>query len=193
MPAATGTAAGPAFARSVARVATAAGRDARQPALTRLPLELGEESVTLAAMDWFRIATDSIPRAHGALPPGGLNVLVPAADLAWFAAGCRDRVTIRAPRPGAAGYTGFSDGSCEMIVPAGDQPGPLARAIRSRAAEGPATVVTCDAKAARDAVRRAWRRCGRAEPLHLTLTEDGMRVGPGRDGAGPDDETVPAR
>jgi DNA polymerase-3 subunit beta len=195
MPPLTGTTDGVAFARSVARVATAASTDKRYPALGFLLLEMGEENIALSAMDRFRIAADSVPWAPAGLPPGGQGILVPAAGLARFAAGCRDKVTIHAPAPAhdPDRHAGFSDGSRDLISAAVGEDSPLPGALqRNHIADGPAAVVTGSARALLDAVRRAGRLCGPREPVHLGLTPGSVQVGPVRDGAVRGNEAVPA-
>ena len=141
MPPLAGTADGTAFARSVARVATAAARDKRYPALRFLLLEMGEESIALSAMDRSRIATDNVPWVPAALPASGHSILVPATSLTLFAAGCRDKMTVHASASGTDRHAGFSDGSRDLIAVAGGEDSPLAGApLGNHISGGPATL-----------------------------------------------------
>jgi hypothetical protein len=121
---------------------------------------------------------------------------VSAADLARFATGCGDTVTVcltprwRLPGDhGAAGYTGFSDGKRELIVPVRDEFPRIARNLFRRRYE---LVVTVDARALAAAVRSAGRLCGRGEPVVLAFTAGAVTVRPVRDGEERGSQTVPA-
>jgi DNA polymerase III subunit beta len=200
LPPAAGTVAGEAFARSVSRVAAAASADDTLPALTCVRLGLRPDGTfTLAATDRYRLATDETAWTPADLDAVPRDILVPAADLARFAAGCGDKVTIfLAPdqRPdnerglgGSAGLAGFSDGAREVIVHVNDGAFPRITDLLHRQH---ATTATCDAGALGDAVRRAGRMCGRGEPVSVGFAPAGVTVCPVRDGAECGSQTVPA-
>jgi DNA polymerase III subunit beta len=200
LPPAAGTVAGEAFARSVSRVAAAASADDTLPALTCVQLGLRPDgTVTLAATDRYRLAADETAWTPADLDATPRDILVPAADLARFAAGCGDKVTIfLAPdqRPdnerglgGSAGLAGFSDGAREVIVHVNDGTFPRITDLLHRQH---ATTATCDAGALGDAVRRAGRLCGRGEPVSVGFAPAGVTVCPVRDGAECGSQTVPA-
>ena len=200
LPPAAGTVAGEAFARAVSRVAAAAGTDDTLPALTCVRLGLRPDgTVSLAATDRYRLATDEMAWTPADLGAAPRDILVPAADLTRFAAGCGDKVTIfLAPdqRPGnerglggSAGLAGFSDGAREVIVRVNDGTFPRVSDLLHRRH---VTTITCDAGVLGDAVRRAGRLCGRGEPVSVSFAPDGVTVCPVRHGAECGSQTVPA-
>lgn len=94
LPPVAGTVAGEAFARSVARVAAAASTDDTLPAFTCIQLGLRPDgTVTLAATDRYRLATDELSWTPADLDAAPRDILVPAADLARF--GSRQGVVTR--------------------------------------------------------------------------------------------------
>lgn len=200
LPAAAGTVAGEAFSRSVGRVAAAASTDDTLPSLTCIRLTLRPDgTITLAATDKYRLATDEVPWTPAELGSEPRHILVPAAELARFAAGCGDKVTIfltpdqrpdgEQGRGGSTGLAGFGDGAREVIVHL--NPGKFPDLDRLLHREH-ATTVTCDAGVLGDAVRRAGRLCGRGEPVSVSFAPTGATVCPVRDGAECGRQTVSA-
>jgi DNA polymerase-3 subunit beta len=202
LPPPAGTVAGDAFARSVSRVAAAASTDATAPALMCVELGLRPGGmVTLAATDRYRLAADEMTWTPATAHRTPREILVPAACLAQFAAGCRDKVTIHAAphqRPdsergpgGNAGFAGFSDGTREIILHISNSAFPV-RAWRDRLGGEHPTVTTVDARSLGQAVRRVGRLCGRGEPVRLEFEAAGVTVCPVRDGTECGSQTVPA-
>jgi DNA polymerase-3 subunit beta len=193
MPALSGTVDGTAFARSVARVAVAASRDDTLPVLTCVQLETGTGSLTLAATDRYRLATDELHWTPAGLDAESGRYLVPAAALTAFAKGCSGKVTVHFgtdPRT-PAGHAGFSDGTREMIVHC--MGGEYVRYSQILPGSCEASAVL-DASALAGAVKRAGAMVERNMPVRLTF--DGctsvVTVTAVRDGAVASTEHVPA-
>lgn len=82
MPSTAGTVSSAAFARAVAQVAVAAGRDDTLPMLTGIRLEIDGDRLTLAATDRYRLAIREMSWQPAHPDSADVQVLVPARTLA---------------------------------------------------------------------------------------------------------------
>ncbi len=109
LPAASGQVRGDVFATAVAQVTAAASRDETLPMLTGVRMEIGSETLTLAATDRYRLAERHIPwTPTGPVP--SISLIVPAKTLADVAKslGSASEVVLSMGDADDAGFLGFS-------------------------------------------------------------------------------------
>ncbi|MBV8993785.1 MAG: DNA polymerase III subunit beta, partial [Pseudonocardiales bacterium] len=109
LPAASGRARGDVFATAVGQVTAAASRDETLPMLTGVRMEVGPDTLSLAATDRYRLAERHIPwTPTGTVPASPL--IVPAKTLAEVAKslGSSGEVVLSMGTADDAGFLGFS-------------------------------------------------------------------------------------
>jgi DNA polymerase III subunit beta len=182
MPAVTGTLRGAAFAAAVAQVAVAAGRDDTLPVLTGIRLEIEGATLTLAATDRYRLAVRELAWEPGQ-SDGQAIALVPArtlADTAKALAG-GDAVSLALSSGGIGeGLIGFEGdgaaGSRRTTSRLLDGEFPKYRALLPSES---LTVVSLDAAAFIESVRRVALVAERNAPVRLTFTAGELQLDAG--------------
>ena len=117
LPAASGQVRGDVFATAVAQVTAAASRDETLPMLTGVRMEIGSETLTLAATDRYRLAERHIPwTPTGPVP--SISLIVPAKTLADVAKslGSASEVVLSMGDADDAGFLGFSAGGRQTLT-----------------------------------------------------------------------------
>lgn len=178
-----------AFARSVARVTAAAGRDDTLPALTCVQLSSGLGVLELAATDRYRLAVDRL----------GWNgedsddiALLPAVILAKYAKSADKTGKVSLHFGGVSGYefAGFSDGTRTLTTRT--NPGTFPKYRRLVPSTDAATTVTADAGTLRAAVDRAGKLTARGERTGFAVADGQVTVTATRDGQVTATQRVPA-
>ncbi|WP_018503848.1 DNA polymerase III subunit beta [Parafrankia discariae] len=196
MPPTLGTVDAGLFAAAVGQVAIAAGRDDTLPVLTGIRLELGPETLTLAATDRYRLAVRTIPWEP--VPGADLaqTLLIPARTLSDIArAAGNGRITIAAV--GAIKAEGRASG--EPALAGFDVAG---RITTTRLLEGTfppyrkllpdSTPLTAevDIRPLADAVKRVSLVASRTAPVGLTFTPGHLVLDAGTGGEAQASETL---
>jgi DNA polymerase III subunit beta len=117
LPAASGRARGDVFATAVGQVTAAASRDETLPMLTGVRMEVGPDTLSLAATDRYRLAERHIPwTPTGTVPATPL--IVPAKTLAEVAKslGSAGEVVLYMGTADDAGFLGFSAGGRQTLT-----------------------------------------------------------------------------
>jgi DNA polymerase-3 subunit beta len=117
LPAASGRARGDVFATAVGQVTAAASRDETLPMLTGVRMEVGPDTLSLAATDRYRLAERHIPwTPTGTVPTTPL--IVPAKTLAEVAKslGSAGEVVLSMGTGDDAGFLGFSAGGRQTLT-----------------------------------------------------------------------------
>ena len=164
-----------AFARAVAQVAIAAGRDDTLPMLTGVRLEIDGEKLTLAATDRYRLAVRELewtPDSPGAEP---VQVLVPARTLHDAARSLvtSDELTVSLSGAGGtgsgAGIIGFSAGGRRATTRLLDAQFPAYRSLLPSEWLAHAEV---SVPALQEAVKRVALVADRGTPVRLEFGSD---------------------
>jgi DNA polymerase III subunit beta len=117
LPAASGKVRGDVFATAVGQVTVAASRDETLPMLTGVRVEVGPDTLSLAATDRYRLAERRIPWIPtGTVPSAPL--IVPAKTLAEAARslGSASEVVLSLGTGDYAGFLGFSAGGRQTLT-----------------------------------------------------------------------------
>ncbi|HYZ36698.1 MAG TPA: DNA polymerase III subunit beta [Pseudonocardiaceae bacterium] len=117
LPAASGQVRGDVFATAVGQVTVAASRDETLPMLTGVRVEVGPDTLSLAATDRYRLAERRIPwTPTGTVPSAPL--IVPAKTLAEVARslGSASEVVLSLGTGDNAGFLGFSAGGRQTLT-----------------------------------------------------------------------------
>ncbi|WP_328522592.1 DNA polymerase III subunit beta [Kribbella sp. NBC_00359] len=173
LPAASGVVDGDVFARAVAQVVSAAGRDDTLPVFTGIRLEIRGTTISLLATDRYRLAVRTFPWEP--VDPGReANALVPAkllSDVAKAMAGHDLTLALGSTRTGD-GLIGFAGGGRRATSRLIDGDFPKVRSLIP--AEGAiASAVTVDTAALLEAVKRVALVAERTAPVRITFA-DGM-------------------
>lgn len=175
LPAESGLVNSEAFARSVARVAAAAGRDDTLPALLGIKFTSDHGRLELAATDRCRLAVDEVTWTG----PDGTDALIDARTLTAFAkkADKHGKISLH-----FGDKAGVSDGTRTLITRLIPGEFPKFRSLIP-AADDATTTVLVDAAALGAAVTRAGKLLERNTPATLIIGDDGITVQAWRDGA----------
>ncbi|HWG00723.1 MAG TPA: DNA polymerase III subunit beta [Trebonia sp.] len=197
LPQLAGTSDGGALAAAIGQVAPAASRDDTLPMLTAVSLELGEDTMTLAATDRYRLAVRELgwTAAPGTLDHGPVSTLVPARTIAdaarMMTAGEPVRIFLRhgGDGDGEDAMIGFETGERRLTTRllAGD----FVR-YRSRFPAEFGCTADLPAEAFAEAVRRVSLVAERGTPVQLSFGPDRVTVGAATQGQARARETVPA-
>jgi DNA polymerase-3 subunit beta len=189
MPTTAGTVSSSMFARAVAQVAVAAGKDDTLPMLTGVRMEIDGERVTLAATDRYRLAVRELtwsPAGSGA----DVQVLVPARTLADAAKSLTgdSEMTIALSTSGAGegiiGFTGTGRRTTTRLLDAQFPPyRTLLPTEFSVTAEVSVATLT-------EAVKRVALVADRGNPVRLDFADGGLTLSAGGDDEGRAEENL---
>ena len=192
MPATSGVVDGQLFARAVAQVVSAAGRDDTLPVFTGIRLEVRGDTISLLATDRYRLAVRTIPWQP--VDPGAeANALIPAkllADVAKAMAAQELTLALGSTRTGD-GLIGFEGGGRHATgrLIDGDFPKvrsliPVENAITSTVTVDTATLV--------EAVKRVALVAERTAPVAITFSDGTATLDAGNGDAAQASESVEA-
>jgi DNA polymerase-3 subunit beta len=173
VPSASGVVDGDVFARAVAQVVSAAGRDDTLPVFTGIRLEVRGATISLLATDRYRLAVRAFPW-EPVDPDGEANALVPArllSDVAKAMAGHELTLALGSTRTGD-GLIGFAGGGRRATSRLIDGDFPKVRSLIP-AQSAIAGTVTVDTAALLDAVKRVALVAERTAPVRISFA-DGM-------------------
>jgi DNA polymerase-3 subunit beta len=171
IPAASGVVDGAEFARAVAQVVSAAGRDDTLPVFTGIRLEVRGSSISLLATDRYRLALRSFPW-QPVDADVDTNVLVPAKlllDVAKAMAGHEVTLALGSTRSGD-GLIGFEGGGRHATSRLIDGEFPKVRGLIPAAGSITSTVTVATA-ALVEAVRRVALVAERSSPVRITFND----------------------
>ncbi len=209
LPLLAGTADGGVLAAAISQVTPAASRDDTLPMLTAVSLELGGQTLTLAATDRYRLAVRDLAWSPAGWigehvrEAGKAAVLVPARTLAdaakMMSPGVPVRIMLRESGGAGGGAMGGADGGGAMIgFEAGVRrlttrllAGEFIR-YRSRFPDEFGCTADLPAQAFAEAVRRVSLVAERGTPVQLSFAPGRVTVGAGTQGQARARETVPA-
>jgi DNA polymerase-3 subunit beta len=194
LPTTAGTVSSSTFARAVAQVAVAAGKDDTLPMLTGIRMEIAGDRVTLAATDRYRLAVRELtwnPSAElSASGPADIQVLVPARTLADAARSLTGdaELTIALSSSGAGeGIIGFSGTGRHTTTRLLDAQFPPYRTLLPSdfavTAEIPVAALT-------EAVKRVALVADRGNPVRLDFSDGGLTLSAGGDDEGKAEENL---
>jgi DNA polymerase-3 subunit beta len=173
-PTASGTAAGKELADAVGQVAVAAGRDDTLPVLTGVQLEVGKDTLVLAATDRYRLAVRTLEWEPTTSGIDSATILVPAKQLAVAAKELADTHQVA---------VGLPDGQREILGLTGETRQTTIRLLEGALPKydafmdvAPTTVMTVDTAAMAEAVKRVALVAERGTPIRLTLADDGLTI-----------------
>ncbi|MGW7680659.1 DNA polymerase III subunit beta [Kribbella sp. NPDC054772] len=169
MPAASGVVEGDVFARAVAQVVSAAGRDDTLPVFTGIRVEIRGAEISLLATDRYRLAVRTFPWQP---VDAGVetNALVPAkllADVAKVMSGDELTLALGSTRTGD-GLIGFEGGGRHATSRLIDGEFPKVRSLIPTESTITSTV-TVDTAALVEAVKRVALVAERSAPVRLTF------------------------
>ena len=171
VPAASGVVDGDVFARAVAQVVSAAGRDDTLPVFTGIRVEIRGATISLLATDRYRLAVRTFPW-EPLDPDGEANALVPAkllSDVAKAMAGHELTLALGSTRTGD-GLIGFEGGGRRATSRLIDGDFPRVRSLIP--AEGAITsTVTVDTATLVEAVKRVALVAERTAPVRVTFAD----------------------
>jgi len=194
LPATAGTVGAAEFARAVASVAVAAGRDDTLPMLTGVRLEIDGDRLTFAATDRYRLAVRELawaPADPGAEP---VQVLVPARTLADVARslGGGGQLTLSLGGIGAGGsegIIGFTAGGRHTTTRLLDATFPPYRTLLPTEWTASAEV---DVPQFVDALKRVALVADRGTPVRLDFADGGVSLSAGAEDEGRAEEALEA-
>ena len=180
------------LAATIARTATAAGKDDTLPALTCVRLTLdGKQTATLAATDRYRLTIATCPYAPGpANAP--ITVLIPARDLAAVAKLPGDNSPVRLAVTGETAAFSHGDRHTRQLtvrLMSGEFPN-VTRHVPDPSAV--TTTVTADVAPLAAALKRAAIVAERNTPVRLAFTDCSVTVESGTSEDASYAETLPA-
>ena len=169
---------GTAFAKSITRVAAAAGRDDTLPVLTCIRFTSRPDALYLAATDRYRIAFDNMPwvPASADAEPVVANVPRAAAEAFARAAGKTGKVSVYlspADTPAEAQWVGLRDDSHELITRT--MQGEVPKYERMLRADSPINVLA-NAHALADVVNRIGKIAEKNQPVCLHYADGVLTV-----------------
>jgi DNA polymerase-3 subunit beta len=205
LPQLAGTADGGILAGAIGQVTPAASRDDTLPMLTAVSVELGEDTMTLAATDRYRLAVRDLGEwqpAPGTLDQGTVAVLVPARTLAdagrMLTAGERARIFLRHGEAGGTGEASGDGGDAMIGFETGERrlttrllAGDFVK-YRSRFPTEFGCTAELPAGAFAEAVRRVSLVAERGTPVQLSFAPGQVTIGAASQGHARARETVPA-
>jgi DNA polymerase III subunit beta len=171
LPAASGVVDGDVFARAVAQVVSAAGRDDTLPVFTGIRLEIRGATIALLATDRYRLAVRTFAW-EPVDPDGEANALVPAkllSDVAKAMAGHDLTLALGSTRTGD-GLMGFAGGGRRATSRLIDGDFPRVRSLIP-AESAIASTVTVDTAALLEAVKRVALVAERTAPVRITFAD----------------------
>ncbi|HET6986019.1 MAG TPA: DNA polymerase III subunit beta [Kribbella sp.] len=171
LPAASGVVDGDLFARAVAQVVSAAGRDDTLPVFTGIRVEIRGATISLLATDRYRLAVRTFAW-EPVDPDGEANALVPAkllSDVAKAMAGHDLTLALGSTRTGD-GLIGFAGGGRRATGRLIDGDFPKVRSLIP-AENAIASTVTVDTAALLEAVKRVALVAERTAPIRLTFAD----------------------
>ncbi|CAN5459439.1 DNA polymerase III subunit beta [soil metagenome] len=190
MPTTAGTVSSSVFARAVAQVAVAAGKDDTLPMLTGVRMEIDGERVTLAATDRYRLAVRELIWTPANAASADAQVLVPARTLSDAAKSLTgdSEMTIALSASGAGeGIIGFAGTGRRTTTRLLDAQFPPYRTLLP--AEFSVTAEVSVA-ALTEAVKRVALVADRGNPVRLDFTDGGLTLSAGGDDEGKAEENV---
>lgn len=194
LPETAGTVSGAAFARAVAQVAVAAGRDDTLPMLTGVRMEIDGDRLTLAATDRYRLAVRELDWSPaGAGMDGPVQVLVPARtlhDAARSLAGSEHlTISLAGAGPGGSGsgIIGFSSGGRRATTRLLDAQFPAYRSLLPTEwlASAEVSVPTLT-----EAVKRVALVADRGTPVRLEFADASLTLSAGGEDEGRAEEAL---
>lgn len=171
LPAASGVVDGDLFARAVAQVVSAAGRDDTLPVFTGIKLEIRGATISLLATDRYRLAVRTFPW-EPLDPSVEANALVPARmlhDVAKTMAGDELTLALGSTRTGD-GLIGFEGGGRRATSRLIDGDFPKVRSLIP-AENAVTSTVTVDTVALVEAAKRVALVAERTAPVRLTFAD----------------------
>ena len=171
VPAASGIVDAEVFARAVAQVVSAAGRDDTLPVFTGIRLEIRGSTISLLATDRYRLAVRTVPWQPGD-PAVETNALVPAKLLADVAKAMSGHdITLALGSTGAGdGLIGFEGGGRHSTSRLIDGEFPKVRGLIP-AESAITSTVTVQTAALVEAVKRVALVAERSAPVRLTFAD----------------------
>jgi len=171
VPAASGIVDAEVFARAVAQVVSAAGRDDTLPVFTGIRLEIRGSTISLLATDRYRLAVRTVPWQPGD-PAVETNALVPAKLLADVAKAMSGHdITLSLGSTGAGdGLIGFEGGGRHATSRLIDGEFPKVRGLIP-AESAITSTVTVQTAALVEAVKRVALVAERSAPVRLTFAD----------------------
>ncbi|MCW2522779.1 MAG: polymerase subunit beta [Frankiales bacterium] len=190
MPTTAGTVSSSVFARAVAQVAVAAGKDDTLPMLTGVRMEIDGDKVTLAATDRYRLAVRELTWNPASSTSADVQVLVPARTLADAAKSLTgdQELTIALSTSGAGeGIIGFSGTGRRTTTRLLDAQFPPYRTLLpaefSVTAEVSVAVLS-------EAVKRVALVADRGNPVRLDFSDGTLTLSAGGDDEGRAEENL---
>ncbi|MET9310961.1 DNA polymerase III subunit beta [Kribbella sp. NPDC003505] len=171
IPAASGVVDAEVFARAVAQVVSAAGRDDTLPVFTGIRLEIRESTISLLATDRYRLAVRTVPW-QPVDPALETNALVPAkllADVAKAMSG-HDITLSLGSTGGGDGLIGFEGGGRHATSRLIDGEFPKVRGLIP-AESAITSTVTVRTAALVEAVKRVALVAERSAPVRITFAD----------------------
>lgn len=192
LPAATGTVDAAAFAAAVTQVAIAAGRDDTLPVLTGIRVELGEETLVLAATDRYRLAVRELAWEPGRAGMDAI-ALVPARtlnDTAKALAGSGRLTLALAGGASGEGLIGFEAAGRRTTSRLLEGEFPKYRSLLPTESAAQAQVDTAGLV---DALKRVALVAERNTPVRLTFEAEELTLDAGSGDEAQANEVIPAR
>lgn len=193
MPSTAGTVDSHAFARAVAQVAVAAGRDDTLPMLTGVRLEIDGDTLTLAATDRYRLAVRELQWTPESPTADPVQVLVPARTLHDAARSlvAADELTVSLSGAGGtgggAGIIGFSAAGRRATTRLLDAQFPAYRSLLPSEWLAHAEV---SVPALTEAVKRVALVADRGTPVRLEFDEATLTLSAGGEDEGRAEEAL---
>jgi DNA polymerase-3 subunit beta len=195
LPATAGTVGAAEFARAVASVAIAAGRDDTLPMLTGVRLEIDGDRLTFAATDRYRLAVREMSWTPGDPSAEPVQVLVPAKTLADVARSLTGggQLTLSlggvGTGNGSEGIIGFTAGGRHTTTRLLDATFPPYRTLLPTEWTASAEV---DVPQFVDALKRVALVADRGTPVRLDFAEGGVSLSAGAEDEGRAEEQLEA-
>jgi DNA polymerase-3 subunit beta len=199
LPATAGTVVAADFARAVASVAIAAGRDDTLPMLTGVRLEIDGERLTFAATDRYRLAVRELAWTPADPSADPVQVLVPARTLADVARSLTGGGVLTlslggvgnggGASNGGEGIIGFTGGGRHTTTRLLDATFPPYRTLLPTEWSATADI---DVPAFIDAVKRVALVADRGTPVRLDFAEGGVSLSAGAEDEGRAEEQLEA-
>jgi DNA polymerase-3 subunit beta len=193
LPSTAGTVSSSVFARAVAQVAIAAGRDDTLPMLTGVRLEIDGDRLTLAATDRYRLAVREINWSPASSAAAEAQVLVPARTLHEAARSLTGEaeltISLSSSSTGGEGIIGFSGTGRRTTTRLLDAQFPPYRTLLPQefavTAEVPVGTLS-------EAVKRVALVAERGNPVRLQFADGSLTLTAGGDDEGRAEENLEA-
>jgi DNA polymerase-3 subunit beta len=190
MPTTAGTVSSAAFARAVAQVAVAAGRDDTLPMLTGIRLEIDGDKLTLAATDRYRLAIRELSWTPASTESADVQVLVPARTLSDAAKSLTNEpeltiaLSASGPGEGIIGFAGTGRRTTTRLLDAQFPP------YRSLLPAGFEVTAEVSVAALTEAVKRVSLVADRGNPLRMDFSGSVLTLTAGGDDEGRAEESL---